>query len=238
MEEKERDKRGISAWYWTRLEKPLTDEQKNALKMALAVGKKLDGRQGDIRLLAYAMRSYALYKQYGLMPKQRWQTTKQGRPYLPEYPEIDANLSHSGCMAVCAVGRPFLGTDIQKTKAHIARPLAQRVCTEEELRWLWEKEQTRRADAFTEIWALKESYLKWNGKGLGQSMRSFMAYECSPGQIQTSIQGVRFCLCTPIPGYKAALCAGTEPLPKIQQVSQAQLLRFCAERAGNTGKIT
>lgn len=224
-------------WYWTSLERPLTDAQRHRLQALFASAGKGGGVKGDLRLLAHALRGYALYRQYGLAPTAlQWQATKEGRPYLPAYPEIDANLSHSGHMAVCGVGNAFVGVDIQKRIPSVSWALAQRVCSQEELLWLQGKEASQRADAFIGLWALKESYLKWNGKGLSYGMRSFSAYERTPGEIETSLKGMRFSLCTPLPGYRAALCTQGSPAQDIRPVAQAQVLCFCADWHENTAE--
>ncbi len=238
MESRDRKKNDCS-WFWVALDRPLTDAQRNALRTLFAPAGKAGGKQEDVRLLAYALRGYVLYRQYGLAPgRLQWRTTARGRPYLAARPEIDSSLSHSGGMAACAVGRPFVGVDIQKIKRAISLPLAQRVCTHAEMRWLWQKEAAQRAEAFVGLWALKESYLKWSGEGLSRSMRSFSAYEKLPGKVETSLQGVSFSLCTPLPGYRAALCTQGPCLPDIKPISQAQVLQFYAERSRNQAKST
>ena len=238
MENRDR-KKNDCAWVWAVLDRPLTNAQRYALTTLFVPTGKAGRKQEDVRLLAYALRGYVLYRQYGLAPeRQQWRTTVHGRPYLSAHPKIDCSLSHSGSMAACAVGRPFVGVDIQKVKRAVSLPLAQRVCTRTELRWLWQKEEAQRVEAFIGLWALKESYLKWSGEGLSRSMRSFSAYEKMPGKVETSLQGVSFSLCTPLPGYRAALCTQGPCLPDMKPIPQEQILQFYTERSGNRVKST
>ena len=85
-----------------------------------------------------------------------------GKPYL-KGGELFFNLSHSGEYTACAISDREIGLDIQKIglKKHAMR----KVCTPEELA------QIKTAEDFTRIWAIKESYAKAKGIGIGIGLK-------------------------------------------------------------------
>ena len=92
-------------------------------------------------------------------------TGTYGKPAFAACPELYFSLSHSGEYAVCVMAGCEAGCDIETVKP-FRWPVAKRVFTEEECRWLSaEEEQGRGDEAFCRLWTLKESFLKATGKG-------------------------------------------------------------------------
>lgn len=107
--------------------------------------------------------AHALSEEYGISPLPRVSRGENGKPYFSEYRNIYFNISHSGDMAVCALGGMELGVDIERMRA-VKEGMIRRVLTGREREWL-----TRSADkeeAFIRLWTLKESYVKATGEGL------------------------------------------------------------------------
>ena len=103
--------------------------------------------------------------------------TDQGRPYLPEA-NLDFNLSHSGDLALIAMGAATrrIGIDIERIKAlRDLDQLAERVLTPTELQDLHSTGSTLDPVAKTAIfyryWCCKEAYLKALGTGLQTDMK-------------------------------------------------------------------
>lgn len=95
-----------------------------------------------------------------------------GKPYLRSG-AVQFNLSHSGGIALCALGDVPLGADVQAPGA--LRPaLVRRCCAEEERAWLSGQPE----EAFFRLWARKESLLKACGCGLACD---FHLVCCAPG---------------------------------------------------------
>lgn len=89
-----------------------------------------------------------------------------GKPYV--LAERKFNLSHSGDYSVLAVRDGEIGVDIEKPdERHLS--LAKRVFDQEEQEWMAEDPRNR----FFVLWTLKESVMKFFGKGLGLSPASF-----------------------------------------------------------------
>jgi len=88
---------------------------------------------------------------------------ENGQPSLGPLPCF-ISLSHSGTYAMCAVsGRP-VGVDIEFPDDRGER-VCRRICTEEELRYIFENGTYDRV-RFAQIWTAKEAILKMDGKGL------------------------------------------------------------------------
>lgn len=95
-----------------------------------------------------------------------------GKPYLKDYPEIYFNLSHSGEYVCCAVGDEPVGVDIQEV-VPVKAGLAERFFTEDECRQLKELTEAQREQLFFRMWSIKESYIKFTGKGMKQGIDTF-----------------------------------------------------------------
>ncbi len=85
-----------------------------------------------------------------------------GKPYLPEFPHVHFNISHSGNYVVCAIADSPVGIDIQTIMTYKQR-IAKRVLSPENVK---EIEESPNPDSmFTKYWAEKEALLKMVGCG-------------------------------------------------------------------------
>ena len=89
---------------------------------------------------------------------------ERGKPWFPQAPDRHFNLSHSGALALCALGDGPVGADIQGLRPAWPERLVRRSCTEEELAWLAGRGRER--EDFAALWACKESMGKQSGYGL------------------------------------------------------------------------
>lgn len=96
-------------------------------------------------------------------------TREEGKPFLRELP-LEFSLSHSGPYVVCAVADHEIGVDIQR-RSTAKDSLLRRCFSEGERAYI--EESFDPAAAFTELWSLKESYVKALGVGLSLSFSSF-----------------------------------------------------------------
>lgn len=153
----------------------------------------------------------------------------QGKGYFQNVSDAFFNLSHSGERAMCVLSPVEAGCDVQQNQK-ILWPVARRVFSEEEQRWLREEElQGRGGEAFTRLWALKESFLKATGEG----------FAAAPEESVLSISGEKAALSNPgksrmfsffepdlQDGYRYACCL-KNPLPEeeilVRQVDFASL---------------
>lgn len=117
----------------------------------------------------------AVSEQCGVAPESIIFGIKEhGKPYAENLP-AEFSISHSGNMAVCAVNDTPVGIDIEQIRP-VNLTVAKRICTDEELLYLFSRKPTEQDFTYTEdaeiltrffeIWTLKEAYGKCSGYGL------------------------------------------------------------------------
>lgn len=99
---------------------------------------------------------------------------EHGKPYAKDL-AVEFNISHSGDMVVCAVDDKPIGIDIEQIHP-IDLTVAKRICTEEELLYLFGHTPVEQDFSYTtnteiltrffEIWTKKEAYGKCIGNGI------------------------------------------------------------------------
>jgi 4'-phosphopantetheinyl transferase len=87
------------------------------------------------------------------------------KPFLENNKDFHFNISHSGAWVVCATSRLPVGIDIEKIRP-VNFGIAKRFFSKEEYNNLIGKAEDEKLSFFYELWTIKESYLKVNGKGL------------------------------------------------------------------------
>lgn len=132
--------------------------------------KKIDAKAlsvGAEMLLQKALKEYRGISDYLNIVKNQ-----DGKPVLKDYPDIHFNLSHSGHYAVCALSDHPVGVDIQNIE-RINLKVAKRFFAEAESAWLFALPEELREQAFGDLWTIKESYMKYTGKGFGLPLHAF-----------------------------------------------------------------
>lgn len=164
--------------YWKRLEEAKGKEKRRA------------EHEAGLSLLACA-----LEERYGISGEEsrflRLRKGSHGKPYLAEKPRIHFNISHSGCLAACAVGDAALGIDVERIRP-LSDGLAKRVLSSEELEQLAKEASERRQEMFYRFWTLKESYLKARGWGLSVPLSSVSFRIGAGGEVYSEKKGWRF----------------------------------------------
>lgn len=95
-----------------------------------------------------------------------------GKPYFKGIKDFHFNISHSGEWIVYAVDKSPIGIDVEKV-ADIDLSIAERFFSKEECMDLMKIDKRHRLAYFFDLWSLKESYIKAEGKGLSISLDSF-----------------------------------------------------------------
>lgn len=95
-----------------------------------------------------------------------------GKPFLIQHPHIHFNLSHAGDWIICADDSAPVGVDIEKVRP-IDFAIAERFFTSSEYKLLLDAPEQKRLQLFYTLWTLKESYIKFVGKGLSIPLDSF-----------------------------------------------------------------
>lgn len=108
----------------------------------------------------------------------------RGKPFIAapqEWRGLRFNLSHSGGLLACAVGRVGrLGIDVEHIRAMPDWPaLARRVCSTAEQEQLMQRMPEAQLEHFYTLWTMKEAYGKACGTGLALPMRD-IEFEFGP----------------------------------------------------------
>lgn len=95
-----------------------------------------------------------------------------GKPYLDNYKDFKFNISHGGHWAVCGADYSEIGIDVQEV---IKNPdsIASKCLTEREFLEYNKLSPNKRIEMFHTAWTMKESYIKYKGKGLSIPMNKF-----------------------------------------------------------------
>lgn len=111
--------------------------------------------------------------------------TEYGKPFVKGL-SVEFNISHSADMVVCAINDKPIGIDIEKIRP-IDLSIAKRICTDEELNYIFNHippesdfsytENTALLTRFFKIWTAKEAISKYLGKGISLSWSSIIQTE-------------------------------------------------------------
>ena len=162
------------------------------------------------RAQARDLLALAAAEHWGLMPLPELVCTPHGKPYFPQKANCQFNLSHSGSLALCALDKSPVGVDIQVVKRWRSA-LPARVCSQRELDWL--SRQNDHWSAFTTLWAMKESWVKYTGQGLTIPISSVCVP--IPGKDSLLRWGKLWFRLYAGYGWRAAVCGTCPPPPRI-----------------------
>ncbi|MCC8141386.1 MAG: 4'-phosphopantetheinyl transferase superfamily protein [Lachnospiraceae bacterium] len=133
---------------------------------------------------------------------------EHGKPYVQELPDVYFSITHSGGYWACAVGDCEVGLDLQEVRDRETDKIAKRFFHPSEIAWLKDKD----AEEFFRIWAMKESYIKYTGKGLTEGLDYFSVVDGVPAFQQEVLFREGYCMAL-TSAYEAAICL--EQLPSF-----------------------
>lgn len=141
---------------------------------------------------------------------------KNGKPYIIGK-NIHFSLSHSGNIALCAIGDFNVGADVEEI-GECNMNICKRFFQKKEYDAVANaKTNEERNDLFFRIWTLKESFVKMTGKGLG----GFSDFEVCIDR-KVNIYGLNdecFLYELEIPGYKLAVCSETPQEINLERIN-------------------
>ncbi len=149
---------------------------------------------------------------------------EHGKPFLKGNP-FYFNLSHSGGLVLCAAEDVPVGVDVEKRRS-FSEKLMERICTPGE-RALAESGGDRDR-ALTQLWTMKESYMKYTGKGFAQGILS--TEFSSLGDRPALRSGDAFFVSRELSGAFLTLCTGEPVELFLEQVSSKELSPFLEDR--------
>jgi 4'-phosphopantetheinyl transferase len=110
-----------------------------------------------------------------------------GKPSLDDHDSIHFNVSHSVNRVACVIDRGPVGIDIEEiSEADLS--IANEYFAASEVEYLLT--ELNPVDAFFDLWTIKESYIKFIGKGLSQPLNSFNVLLGRDGVSHISANGV------------------------------------------------
>lgn len=115
---------------------------------------------------------YNLFQVVGRLVEMNVVYNEFGKPFMNHMDEFSYNLSHSGKWVVIAYGSSEVGIDIEEIQSG-KEDIADKFFTEEEKSFIHAATGRERTKRFTQIWTLKESYIKYLGTGLSTRLNSF-----------------------------------------------------------------
>lgn len=168
-----------------------------------------------------------LHSLYGLSPRElRFSGGQKEKPRIVGREDIYFSLSHSGKYSLAAFSEKEIGADLQKI-VPFREGFAKKILSEKELGEVFSFPEDKRDEAFIRNWAIKESYMKYRGRGLYLPIRTLEAErsaDSSPliycrGEKQSDISLFEFSL----PGYCICLCTPDNFVPSPETVSLKKL---------------
>lgn len=128
---------------------------------------------------------------------------EHGKPRLPGG-ELEFNLSHSGEIALVAVGEHPVGVDVERVQAdRDPVGLAERALGDDDVRAVREASPEERGLVFHQRWARHEARLKCLGVGIFQ--------EAQPGAGTVAVRDLEVG-----PGYAAAVAIAADEMPPLR----------------------
>lgn len=107
-----------------------------------------------------------------------------GKPYLKGYENLHFSISHCDEWVACAVSDRPVGIDVERT-GYLSDLMIKRMLTKEEQGFLnqYRSQRERYLHTFYCFWTLKESYLKWNGRGFSMDPKKIaFSLDCDGGE--------------------------------------------------------
>ena len=121
-----------------------------------------DRRRMEIEAGGYLL-GKALREEYGLSDNDvrtvKVAYKEHGKPYLPDYPSICYNISHSEDLVVLATSDEEIGVDVLYRSRKVVDNLASKV--------LFPGNNIEAAMPLVEVFSIKEAYVKLTGCGIG-----------------------------------------------------------------------
>lgn len=156
-----------------------------------------------------------------------------GKPYVDKIKKFKFNISHSGEYVVAAISGQEVGIDIEKIENIEYFDIAKNFFAKEELEYIISQNKQESLERFYDIWTLKESYIKFNGKGLSIPLNTFAIFFNNDNSIKVNDNNHYtnhiFNQINIVAGYKLAVCRLNNELFNIKIVNQNELINHFLE---------
>lgn len=143
-----------------------------------------------------------------------------GKPFLPDFPNLHFNISHTDKVAILAIDTQLVGVDVESvSSARMA--VADRFFSISEKEMLKKCSKSQRDGLFFELWTARESFVKAIGIGIFASMGQFTPERITSGwqvnHAETGLWNIRHYKF--MSDYIVALCSKNQVFPEaIEQI--------------------
>lgn len=177
-------------------------------------------------ICAEAIMRYYLIKNLGINNSDiEIEYNDYGKPFLKNI-QLYFNLSHSNKWVVCGLSNNEIGVDVEKIDK-INIDIAKSLFCEAEYDYIKSGKEHERCKRFIQIWTLKESYIKYIGKGLTIPLNSFciknnddyITVESDKNKERIFLKQVEFSN-----DYYLAECSRDETSIEIQEITIEELV--------------
>lgn len=182
-------------------------------------------------ICAELLLQYSLFQEAGRFAEINIIYNKFGKPSLNYSNNFSYNLSHSGKWVAIAYGNTEVGIDIEKIQPGKG-DIADKFFTEEENCFIHEAKGREQVERFTQIWTLKESYIKYLGTGLSTRLDSFSVNAAAGvvtgqnGEIQKGLSLKSYPFDT---DYYLSVCCAEEEII-IHEIMPEDMIQFINRR--------
>ncbi|MDA1677498.1 4'-phosphopantetheinyl transferase family protein [Bacillus cereus group sp. TH152-1LC] len=147
-----------------------------------------------------------------------------GKPYCDSIKEFHFNISHSNEWVVVVVNNDFVGIDIEEINTADLE-IAKHFFSKEEYVALAQKSLEEKKSYFYDLWTLKESYIKADGRGLNIPLNSFSIIKDKFGIRLTRAQKKYYFKQYNIDKrYKLSVCSRTDGFPDKVNIIENDVL--------------
>lgn len=158
-----------------------------------------------------------------------FQTNEWGKPQLAGREHFHFNISHAKDWVVCAVDTVPVGVDVEYIHS-VDLAIAKQFFSPSEAEDLVKKPKEEQLGYFFDLWTLKESYIKAQGKGLSIPLDSFTFQMDQQGEIHLRAdhhyEHCYFRQYQLHPEYKLSLCKQKDEFPdKVRVLHLQELLK-------------
>ena len=135
----------------------------------------------QLSLAVYLLLMEGLEKEYGILEPPLFDYTPEGKPFLPQHPDIHFSFSHSGNVALCALSDQPVGADVE-TPRKITPSLISYTMNDIEQAII--NASIDPTIQFLHFWTRKEALLKLTGEGIRNNLRMVLS-EAEKYQMET-----------------------------------------------------
>lgn len=159
----------------------------------------------------------------------KYKYNEYGKPYVDELNHFHFNISHSESWVVGAIHEEEVGIDVEKVRP-IDTTMIKNIFTEEEFNYLNSLNVEQQLDVFYELWTIKESFVKWIGKGLTIPLNSFVINKNTIFYDDMLSNEVYYKKFTIGKDYKLSCCASLDSFPEsIIEIDFVDLCNYFIE---------